>query len=86
MEEQKLKISQQKRDYENQIEEMQAKVTAAEDKAKESSRQEISFKSEFEKEKALYDQKIEFLNKSLEESQKREREINTELKNCKKDF
>ena len=55
MEEQKLKIGQQKRDYENQLDEMQTKVTAAEDKAKEVARNEISSKSEFEKEKALYD-------------------------------
>lgn len=65
---------------------MQTKVSAAEEKAKDVARQEISAKSEFDKEKALYDQKIEFLQKSLEESQKKEREANTELKNCRKDF
>ena len=34
---------------------MQTKVSAAEEKAKDVARQEISAKSEFDKEKALYD-------------------------------
>lgn len=29
---------------------------------------------------------MEFLEKALEDSSKREKEISTELKNCKKDF
>jgi len=46
----------------------------------------VGSESEFEKQKALLDQKIEFLEKSLEESSKREKDISTELKNCKRDY
>lgn len=53
---------------------------------KEIQRQQVSSESEFDKEKALLDQKIEFLEKALEDSSRREKEISTELKNCKKDF
>lgn len=42
--------------------------------------------SEFEKQKALLDQKVEFLEKALEDSQRREKEVALELKNVKKDF
>lgn len=53
---------------------------------KEIQRQQVSSESEFDKEKALLDQKIEFLEKALEDSSRREKEISSELKNCKKDF
>ena len=46
----------------------------------------INSESEFDKQKALFEQKIEFLEKALEDSQKREKEISVELRNCKKDF
>jgi hypothetical protein len=41
--------------------------------------------SETEKEKALFLQKIQYYEKSLEELQKKEKELSAELKNCKKD-
>ena len=53
---------------------------------KEIQRQQVSAESEFDKQKALLDQKIEFLEKALEDSSRREKEISLELKNCKKDF
>jgi|TARA_B110000305_G_C19289967_1_gene563678 chromosome segregation ATPase len=46
----------------------------------------VASESEFDKQKALFEQKIEFLEKALEDSNKREKEITVELKNCKKDF
>ena len=46
----------------------------------------MASESEFDKQKALFEQKIEFLEKALEDSNKREKEITVELKNCKKDF
>ena len=46
----------------------------------------MTSESEFDKQKALFEQKIEFLEKALEDSNKREKEITVELKNCKKDF
>ena len=42
--------------------------------------------SEFDKQKALLDQKVEFLEKALEDSNKREKELSMELKTCKKDI
>lgn len=45
----------------------------------------MSAESEFDKQKALLEQKLEFLEKSLEEAQKKERELSTELKTQKKD-
>jgi septal ring factor EnvC (AmiA/AmiB activator) len=46
----------------------------------------VATNSEFDKQKALLDQKVDFLEKQLEDSSRREREISAELKNCKKDF
>ena len=46
----------------------------------------MSAESEFDKQKALLDQKIEFLEKAVEDSTRREKELSTELKNSKKDF
>ena len=46
----------------------------------------IAAESEFDKQKALFEQKIEFLEKALEDSNKREKDISFELKNVKKDF
>lgn len=41
--------------------------------------------SETEKEKALLSQKLQYYEKSLEELNKKEKELSTELKNSKKD-
>ena len=61
-------------------------MTNAEDQKKEIQRQQVSSESEFDKQKALLDQKVEFLEKALEDSTKREKDVSTELKNCKKEF
>lgn len=45
----------------------------------------MAAESEFDKQKALLEQKLEFLEKSLEDAQKKEKELSTELKNQKKD-
>lgn len=57
-----------------------------EDQKKEIQRTQVSAESEYDKQKALLDQKIEFLEKALEDSNRREKEISTELKNSKKEF
>ena len=57
----------------------------AEESKKEISRQQVSAESEFDKQKALLDQKLEFLEKALDDSKLREKELSTELKNTKKD-
>ena len=46
----------------------------------------MSAESEFDKQKALFTQKIDHLEQALEASQKREKDISVELKNCRKDF
>ncbi len=45
----------------------------------------MSAESEHDKQKALLEQKLEFLEKSLEEAQKKERELAAELRDQKKD-
>jgi len=45
----------------------------------------MSAESEFEKQKALLDQKLEFYEKSLEEAQKKEKELSSEVKNQKRE-
>lgn len=76
----------QKKEFERQIEELTQKMNHAEDNKKEIQRQQVASESEFDKQKALFEQKIEFLEKALEDSNRREKEISVELKNCKKDF
>lgn len=80
------RVAQQKKEFERQIEELSQKMTQAEDNKKEIQRQQIASESEFDKQKALFEQKIEFLEKALEDSNRREKEISVELKNCKKEF
>ena len=80
------RLQAQKKDYERQLEEKEARVAAADDARKEFQRQQVNSESEFDKQKALFEQKIEFLEKALEDSQRREKDISVELKNCKKDF
>ena len=80
------KFIQQKKDFERQIEDINAKMNKSDELKKEIQRQQVSAESEFDKQKALLDQKIEFLEKALEDSSRREKEISLELKNCKKDF
>lgn len=41
----------------------------------------MSAESEFDKQKALLEQKIEFYEKQLEDAQKKEKELSLELKN-----
>lgn len=80
------RLQSQKRDFERQLEEKDARVAQADDARKEFQRQSLSAESEFDKQKALFQQKIEHLEQALEASQKREKDISVELKNCRKDF
>lgn len=80
------RVASQKKEFERQIEELTQKTIQAEDKKKDMQRQQVASESEFDKQKALFEQKIEFLEKALEDSNRREKEISVELKNCKKEF
>ena len=75
-----------KKEYERIIEELNTKMSNTDEQKKEIQRQQVASESEFDKQRALLDQKIEFLEKALEDSSKREKELSTELKNSKKDF
>lgn len=75
-----------KKSYERQLEDLQQRVSQSDDLKKEIQRQQTAAESEFDKQKALLDQKIEFLEKALEDSNKREKDVSTELKNSKKEF
>lgn len=80
------KFIQQKQEFQRQIEEINAKMNKSDELKKEIQRQQVSAESEFDKQKALLDQKIEFLESALQDSSQREKDISLELKNCKKDF
>jgi chromosome segregation ATPase len=45
----------------------------------------MAAESEFDKQKALLEQKVEFLERQLDEAQKKEREMSAEVKNQKRD-
>lgn len=45
----------------------------------------MASESEFDKQKALLEQKVEFLERQLEEAQRKEKELSSEVKNQKRD-
>ena len=45
----------------------------------------MAAESEFDKQKALLEQKLEFYEKSLEEAQRKEKELSSEVKNQKRE-
>ena len=68
------------------MEELGNKVTVIEEQKKNIARQQVSSESEFDKQKALLDQKIDFLEKEVADLSKREKDLTTELRNSKKEF
>lgn len=74
-----------KKDFSRQIEEFKQKIFQSEEHAKEIHRSRISAESEYEKQKALLDQRLEFSDKQLEDLKKKEFELSQEIKNQKKD-
>jgi len=84
-EEMRQRLDAEKKDGMRQIEEFKNKLYHQEESAKETNRQVMAAQSEFEKQKALLDQKIEFLERAQEEWQKKEKEYSAELKNLKRD-
>lgn len=69
-----------KDEYERKINDLYARLSLQEEKSKEIERKSITVIAESEKEKALYEQKIEQLTKQLEDYFKREKESGVELK------
>lgn len=64
------------------------RLAVAEEKGKELERGKLMEVSEFDKEKALLQNRIEYLEKSLEEVKKKELDVSDDVKNVKreKDF
>ena len=71
----KMKISNQKEEANILVEQFKTKMVMAEDSQKEMQRRILSIEADFNKQKALLEQKIEFLEKQLEETQKREQQV-----------
>ncbi len=69
-----------KEEYERRINDLYSKLSVQEEKAKNIERNSITVSAEAEKERALYEQKIDQLSKQLDEYTKREKESGTELK------
>lgn len=69
-----------KEEYERRINDLYAKLSVQEEKAKEIERRSITVSAEAEKERALFEQKTEQLSKQLDDYTKREKESGIELK------
>lgn len=80
------KLNQLKKDQQREMDELSQKLLIAEEQRKDFQRSQVQAESEFDKQKALLDDKISYLENALEENTKREKELQVELKNCKKDF
>jgi len=74
------KMERIKEDYERKMTELFLKNNQQEDKVKEFERKAITVQAEADKEKALYEQKIEQMSKQIEDLNKRDRESGVELK------
>jgi hypothetical protein len=46
----------------------------------------MAAESEYDKQRALLEQKLEFYEKSLEDAQKKEKELSAEVKNQKREY
>ena len=68
------------------MEDLSNKMTVIEEQKKNIARQQVSSESEFDKQKALLDQKIDFLDKEVADLSKREKDLTTELRKSKKEF
>ena len=55
------------------------------DEQKEANRRQMASESEFEKQKALYEQKIEFINNRCQALEAKEKELVQELKDTKRE-
>ena len=79
------KLETLRRESARQIEECKNKIASQEEQHKETYRSRMAAESEFDKQKALLEQKLEFLERQLQESQSKEKELSSEVKNQKRD-
>ena len=75
------KLETLRRESARQIEECRNKIAQQEEQHKETYRSRMAAESEFDKQKALLEQKLEFLERQLQESQSKEKELSSEVKN-----
>lgn len=66
-------------DYDRKLREAENKTTDNEEKSKEAERKLITIKAQYDKEKALLNQKVEHLTKQIDDYQKREKEMKQEI-------
>ena len=81
----KTELQNEKNEVQRVLQEYKTKLNNYEENMKESERQNLFTQSENEKEKALLQQKISYLEKNLEEINKKEKDQANEMKNTKKD-
>jgi hypothetical protein len=79
------RLADMKREQARLLEEAKNKIYQSEEQQKEIHRQRMAAESEYDKQKALLEQKLEFYEKSLEDAQKKEKELSTEVKNQKRE-
>ena len=72
-------ITRLKEDFDRKIKQAELTTTDNEEKQKEAERKYITIKAEFEKEKALLDQKVEHLTRQIDDYTKREKEMRQEI-------
>lgn len=61
------------------------RLAVTEEKSKEMERMKVMAISEFDKERALLQQKIDYYEKTLEESSKKEKDVSDDVKNVRKE-
>lgn len=82
----KARLQTEKAESHRLVEEYKGRMVSSEENAKESQRRMMATESESDKQKALLEQKVEFLEKSIETSKQKEKDYQTEIKNQKKEL
>lgn len=82
----KQRLSTEKKEGSRMVEEYKTMAHTAEENSKALQRQVMSSESEFDKQKALLDQKIEHLDSIVETQKQKEKEYSSELKSQKKEL
>lgn len=69
------KMLNQKKEMQRAYDELNTKMQSTYDDQKEITRRQLASQSEFEKQKALYEQKIEFINNRCQQLETKEKEL-----------
>ena len=82
----KTRLQNERADFNRNIEDYKSRMYASEEAAKESQRRMVSSESENDKQKALLDQKVGFLENTIESLKTKEKDLQAEIKNQKKEL